>query len=109
MIYDYFGTLFKKEVTNEYVHNIWLSAEYVLEKCEEEYQKKIIKALAIILIVNKEEEIPANSKYLSLSINVPDCIQEIDRLIDAALTGKTPTKPLRARPRFPPRALAMSS
>ena len=32
LIYDYFGTLFKKEVTNEYIHNIWLSAEYAIDK-----------------------------------------------------------------------------
>lgn len=80
LIYDYFSTLFKKEVANEYVHNIWLSAEYAIDKCESNDQKKIIKALAIMLIVNNEEELPATEKYLKLSINASDASQAIDEL-----------------------------
>ena len=80
LIYDYFGTLFKKEVTNEYIHNIWLSAEYAIDKCESKDQKKIIKALAIVLIVNKEDEIPATSKYLKLCVDVEDAEQVIEEL-----------------------------
>ncbi len=80
LIYDYFSLLFKKEVANEYVHNIWLSAEYAVEKCESEDQKKIIKALAIVLIVNKEDEIPATDKYLKLCVNAGDCAQAIMEL-----------------------------
>ena len=72
LIYDYFSALFKKDVSNEYVHNIWLSAEYTLEKCETEDQKKIAKALAVILIVNKQDEIPATEKYLKLCINASE-------------------------------------
>ena len=34
--------------------------------------KKIIKALAIVLIVNKEDEIPATEKYLRLCVNASD-------------------------------------
>lgn len=80
LIYDYFSSLFKKEVTNEYIHNIWLSAEYAIDRCETEDQKKIIKALAIILIVNKEDEIPATSKYLKLSVCTDDADQAISEL-----------------------------
>lgn len=80
LIYDYFSPLFKKEVSNEYVHNIWLSAEYAIEKCETEDQKKVIKALAIVLIVNKEDEIPAGDRYLKLCINTGDCNQAIVEL-----------------------------
>lgn len=72
LIYDYFSALFKKEVFNEYVHNIWLSAEFAIDNCENEDQKKIVKALAIVLIVNKEEEIPATDKYLKLSVNTSE-------------------------------------
>ena len=39
LIYDYFNSLFKKEVSNEYVHNIWLSAEYTLDKCKTDDQR----------------------------------------------------------------------
>lgn len=80
LIYDYFSSLFKKEVANEYVHNIWLSAEYTLDKCETEDQKKIIKALAIVMIVNKEDEIPATSKYLKLCVHTDDADQAINEL-----------------------------
>lgn len=80
LIYDYFSPLFKKEILNEYIHNIWLSAEYAIEKSETEDQKKIIKALAIILIVNKEDEIPATDKYIKLCVNAEDCVQAINQL-----------------------------
>ena len=82
LIYDYFSILFKKEIANEYVHNIWLSAEYALDKCETDDQKKIIKALAIVLIVNKEEEIPATRKYLNLCVHADDADQAIKELKD---------------------------
>lgn len=82
LIYDYFSLLFKKEVTNEYVHNIWLSAEYAIEKCETEEQKKLVKALAIVLIVNKEDEIPASEKYLKLCVNASDPEQALSWLKD---------------------------
>ena len=82
LIYDYFSSLFKKEVTNEYVHNIWLSAEYTLDKCETDDQKKIVKALAIVLIVNKEEEIPATRTYLKLCVYAADADQAINELKD---------------------------
>lgn len=80
LIYDYFNSLFKKEVTNEYVHNIWLSAEYAIDKCESDDQKKIIKALAVVLIVNKEDEIPATEKYLKLCVNTSEPEQAIQFL-----------------------------
>lgn len=83
LIYDYFSMLFKKEVSNEYVHNIWLSAEYALEKCKTDDQKKIIKALAIVLIVNKEDELPASDKYLSLCVSVSDGPQAISELVQS--------------------------
>ena len=88
LIYDYFSSLLKKEVSNEFVHNIWLSAEYVIEKCESEDQKRIVKALAIILIVNKEDEIPASAKYLGLCVNSGDSTQAINELEEKQLIYK---------------------
>lgn len=88
LIYDYFSSLLKKEVSNEYVHNIWLSAEYAIEKCESEDQKKIIKALATVLIVNKEDEIPATDKYLRLCVNAGDSAQAINELVEKQLIYK---------------------
>ena len=88
LIYDYFEPLFKKEVVNEYVHNIWLSTEYALNKCETEDQRRIIKALALVLVVNKEDEIPANEKYLLLCVNTSDGNQAINDLISEQVVYK---------------------
>lgn len=82
LIYDYFSGLFKKNVTNEFIHNIWLAAEYALSKCNDESEKRLVKALAIISIVNKEEEIPADDKYLPLATNVDDANEVICRLVE---------------------------
>lgn len=80
LIYDYFAPLFKKDVSNEFIHNVWLSAEYVLDKCTSENMRKVVKALAIILIANKEDELPATRRYIALSVDVPGCEQIIDEL-----------------------------
>lgn len=88
LIYDYFAPLLKKEVANEYVHNIWLSTEYTLEKCETDEQRRIAKALAAILIVNKADELPANEKYLSLCVGADDALQATNELLTKQLIYK---------------------
>jgi hypothetical protein len=88
LIYDYFSGLFKKEVTNELVHNIWLDAEYALSKCENEEEKKLIKTLALISIVNKPEEILADEKNLSLAASSIDGNASIATLISKQLIYK---------------------
>ena len=55
LIYDYFSGLFKKDVNNEFIHNLWLGAEVALSKCSSEDDRIVIKAMAVIQIVNKEE------------------------------------------------------
>lgn len=88
LIYDYFESLFKKEVINEHIHNVWLSTEYVIEKCTSECQKRIAKAIAIVLIVNKEDEIPATEKYLSLCLSSDEVAQEISKMEESNLIYK---------------------
>lgn len=88
LIYDYFSSLFKKEVANEYIHNLWLSAEYAIDRCETEDQKKVIKALAIVLIVNKEDEIPSDEKYISLCVNSEDSTEAIKELVEKQMIYK---------------------
>lgn len=88
LIYDYFQNLFKKEVTNEFVHNIWLGADYALSRCKNDEEKRIIKALAVIKIVNKEDELPADEKYLPLAVSGIDKIQIIDELVSRGLIYK---------------------
>ena len=88
LIYDYFSNLFKKEITNEYIHGIWLSAEYSLTKCKTNEEKSFIKTLAIFLIVNKPDEIPTSFKYLSLALNYNDVSSVIKNLEDKELIYK---------------------
>ncbi len=64
LIYDYFSGLFKKDVTNELIHGIWLGAEAALAKCETDDERKIIKTMALIQIINKPDEIASNESIL---------------------------------------------
>lgn len=80
LIYNYFSALFKKEVINEHVHNEWLNAEYALSKCISEEQKKIVKALAIFLIVNRDEEMPADENILGLATGISNAGEVIEEL-----------------------------
>lgn len=80
LIYNYFAGLFKKEVINEHVHNEWLNAEYALTKCTSEEQKVVVRALAIILITNKEEEMPAVESVLALATGLPNAAEIIEML-----------------------------
>lgn len=72
LIYDYFKNLFKKDVSNEFIHSEWLNAEYALSQVNEKNKKQLIKTLAIINIVNKPEELPTNRESLRLASGVPD-------------------------------------
>lgn len=82
LIYDYFAGLFKKEIINEHVHNEWLNAEYALSKCKTIEEEKVVKALATILIVNKEEEMPAEERILELASGVSDISSIVETLIN---------------------------
>lgn len=64
-----FSGLFKKDINNENVHTQWLNAEYALSRCKSEEERSVIKALAIILIVNKPDEIPATNAYIQYAAN----------------------------------------
>ncbi len=79
-IYDYFSNLFKKEVVNEIVHNEWLNAEYAISKCISKQQIKMVKILALFLIVDKADELPANEKMLCLALGQPDSAEIIRNL-----------------------------
>ena len=80
LIYDYFKNLFKKDITNEFVHNEWLNAEYALSQTDEYNQIKVLKTLAVMSIVNKVDELPINEKYLVMAAGVPDGISVIEQL-----------------------------
>lgn len=68
-IYDYFKPLFKKE-TNELIRNIWLKSENALNKCTENDEKSIIKALAIIYMINETETLIPDDNNVRLAANI---------------------------------------
>ena len=76
IIYDYFKQLFKKSVTNEYVHNEWLNAEYALSQALTDSESVVLKTLALINIVNKPGELPANEKTLVLAAGATGSITD---------------------------------
>lgn len=80
LIYDYFKNLFKKDITNEFVHNEWLNAEYALSQTDEYNQIKMIKTLAVMSIVNKVDELPINENYLVLAAGLPDGLSVLEQL-----------------------------
>lgn len=60
-------TCSKKDVNNEYIHGEWLNAEYALSQASDSNQKKMLKCLAVINIVNKPDELPADEQDLYMA------------------------------------------
>ena len=70
LIYDYFENQFKDDVTSM-VHNEWLKADYSLSKVLTEEGKKIIKALAIIRMINNAQVYACTKDYIRLAAGLP--------------------------------------
>lgn len=68
-IYDYFSPLLQKEETN-LIRNIWYRTESILGKLENIDERKIIKALSVILMINDFEKLPPNENTLSLALQI---------------------------------------
>lgn len=54
-IYDYFEPLLKKEINNQMIYDIWVQADTALKIVYSDIEKKIIKTLAIISLVNDKK------------------------------------------------------
>ncbi len=85
-IYDYFENLFKGDGALPLVHNEWLKADYALSKAENEEQRRIIKSLALILMVNRGEELPAGNAVLKYASGLSD--KEYDLGIKALIDNQ---------------------
>ena len=64
LIYDYFQDLLRKEIFNTTVHSIWSKTDTALRQVKNIDQKRILKAIAIIYIVQDErfKAIPTHIK-----------------------------------------------
>lgn len=66
-IYDYFKGLFRETADAPQIHNEWLKAEYALGRMEQETERRIIKTVALIRMVNREDEFPARDAEIRLA------------------------------------------
>lgn len=82
-IYDYFVQLFRKDDSSD-LKNIWYRTESILSKLETLNEKRIIKALSIITIINNFDELPPTANVISLALELPynDVILVIRSLIE---------------------------
>ena len=85
-IYDYFSPLLQHEEENA-IRNIWYRSEGTLSKIEDQTQRSIIKALAVILMINDPDNMPANDDNISRSLMLPKetVSAKINELIDERL------------------------
>lgn len=79
ILFDYFQSLFKKEIFNEVVHDIWIKADTAIRKCKLIGEKSILKALAIIYIINEFDRLKPTKEMLMLALNYKE--GDIDSLL----------------------------
>ena len=76
LIYNYFENQFKDDVTSM-VHNEWLKADYSLSKVQTDNARKIIKALAIIRMINNSQVYPCSKDYIRLAAGLQkECFEK---------------------------------
>ncbi len=81
-IYDYFSELLQKEETN-FIRNLWYRAESISSKLDGLLDKRVIKALAVILMINDYDKLPPKEEIISLCLNEP--IDKINKVINALI------------------------
>lgn len=73
-IYDYFKPLFKESNDQPQIHNEWLKADYSLRKVSEIEEKKVIKAISIIQMLRREEELPVTDDSIRASLGMEETV-----------------------------------
>lgn len=69
-IYDYFSPLLKREEGNE-IRNVWYRTEGTLSRIADNDSRRIIKALAVILMIDDVDNFPSNVDNLALATMLP--------------------------------------
>lgn len=67
-IYDYFKSLFREASDQPQIHNEWRKLENALSKTEDESEIQLIKAIGVIRMIHREDELPARDSVLRLSL-----------------------------------------
>lgn len=85
-IYDYFKMLFKKE-NDSLIKDLWIKSENAISKTKEDNQISIIKAIAIIYMINESEIFVPDDETIRLSLNMSkETYQKsINELVDKSI------------------------
>lgn len=91
-IYDYFYNILKKE-NDDYIKEIWIKTESALNKTGDEAEKRIIKAMSIIYMINNFEELLPKDNALALALNMDEKLftEKINSLIEKGIIKKKKT------------------
>lgn len=91
-IYDYFYNILKKE-NDDYIKEIWIKTEGTLNKTKDEDERKIIKAISIIYMINNFEELLPKDNSLALALNMNEELfnKKISSLIEKGIIKKKKT------------------
>lgn len=87
VIYDYFETLLIEEKDNVNIQKITSQAISAIKNITDPEQIKLIKILALILIINEKDSMPSNTSVLSKStlISHEHCKDLVNELIEQGL------------------------
>ncbi len=72
VVYDYFCNLFREETGLVSIHTEWLKADYALTKTTDKTEQKIIKVMALLLMLHRISEAPVEKEILSLALNLQE-------------------------------------
>lgn len=76
-IYDYFSNVLKQEVANIAIHNEWLKADYALTVCKDKAEQCLIKTMALLNMVGKQDEMHANRDTILLGSGLEENVYDI--------------------------------
>lgn len=71
-VFDYFVPLFRQDAQNGNHHkHEWLKADYALSQTEDAEERAVIKAVSILHMVNRLDELPASERFIALATGIP--------------------------------------
>lgn len=75
-VYDYFSKLLKNDTSNVAMHNEWLKAEYALQGQISFQEQTVIKTIALIRMVGKQDEMYAKDEVIRLGAGMSEEVYE---------------------------------
>ena len=80
LVYDYFSNILKNDVSNEKIHNEWLKAEYALQNVVTKAEQDVIKTIALIRMMGKQDEMYAEDEVIRIGSGLSK--EEYERVIE---------------------------